>query len=452
MIKSPLKNKTFKKLFTAQVISLIGTGITSIALALLAWDLAKENAGLVLGIAFALKMLAYVFFSPIITTIAKRVPRKIWLISLDLLRAFTILYFPFITEIWEIYLLLFLINLCSAGFTPIFQATISDIIKKEESYTKALSYSRLAYDLEQLISPTLAALLLSFISFNELFVLNAITFLISAVIIYFTYLKNKKEEISSFSFFEKVSFGLSSYLKTPRLKALFFLYISVALASAMMITNTVIYVTEYLNKDKNFTAIAMASAGFGSMIIALFLPRILQKIQIRKIVFLGSFILALSLFFSSLNPSTTVFLLLWFCLGVGLSLIQVPAGFLVRISCREEDSESYFTANFSLSHLCWMIAYPLSGYMGVKYGLSATFILFSFFCIISIVIAYKIYPNPDKLELEHSHKEFFHHHENEEINHHGEGKTLKEKNGHWHKEFTHKHKFVIDMHHRQWPN
>ncbi|RXK11908.1 MFS transporter [Halarcobacter mediterraneus] len=452
MIKSPLKNKTFKKLFTAQVISLIGTGITSIALALLAWDLAKENAGLVLGIAFALKMLAYVFFSPIITTISKKIPRKTWLISLDLLRAFTIIYFPFITEIWEIYLLLFLINLCSAGFTPIFQATISDIIKNEESYKKALSYSRLAYDLEQLLSPTLAALFLSFISFNELFILNAITFLTSAVIIYFTYVKNKQEEVSSFSFIEKVTFGVSSYLKTPRLKALFFLYISVALASSMMITNTVIYVTEYLNKDKNFTAIAMASAGLGSMIVALFLPKLLNKLEIRKVIFLGSFILSLGLLFSSLNPNTILFLLLWFFLGVGLSLIQVPAGFLVRISCKEEDSTNYFTANFSLSHLCWMIAYPLSGYMGVTYGLSTTFILFSFLCVSSTIIAYKIYPNPDKLELKHTHKEFFHYHENEESKHHGEGKTIKEENGHWHKEFTHKHKFVIDMHHRQWPN
>ena len=60
-LRSPLANACYRRLFGAQVIALVGTGLTTIALTLLAYDLADENAGAVVGIALALKMVVYVF-------------------------------------------------------------------------------------------------------------------------------------------------------------------------------------------------------------------------------------------------------------------------------------------------------------------------------------------------------------------------------------------------------
>jgi len=44
-----LKNTTYRHLFLAQVIALIGTGLITIALALQAYDIAKGEAAQVLG-------------------------------------------------------------------------------------------------------------------------------------------------------------------------------------------------------------------------------------------------------------------------------------------------------------------------------------------------------------------------------------------------------------------
>ena len=55
---------------------------------------------------------------------------------------------PFVTTVWQIYVLVFALQAASAPFTPTFQAAIPDIIPDEKTYTKALSLSRLAYDLE----------------------------------------------------------------------------------------------------------------------------------------------------------------------------------------------------------------------------------------------------------------------------------------------------------------
>ena len=73
-IFSPLSIYTYKRLFSAQIIALAGTGLTTVALALLAHDLAGGNAGQVLGIALALKMIAYVLIAPLFGAVAQKLP------------------------------------------------------------------------------------------------------------------------------------------------------------------------------------------------------------------------------------------------------------------------------------------------------------------------------------------------------------------------------------------
>ena len=109
-VTSPLADRTYRRLFTAQVIALAGTGLSTVALALLAYDLAGGDAGIVLGTALALKMVAYVGIAPIVGVFADRLPRRALLIGLDGARAVIVLCLPFITEIWQIYVLIFALN------------------------------------------------------------------------------------------------------------------------------------------------------------------------------------------------------------------------------------------------------------------------------------------------------------------------------------------------------
>jgi hypothetical protein len=55
---SILGNRVYRHLFAAQVIALIGTGMMTVALGLLAFRLAGDQAGAVLGTALAIKMVA----------------------------------------------------------------------------------------------------------------------------------------------------------------------------------------------------------------------------------------------------------------------------------------------------------------------------------------------------------------------------------------------------------
>ena len=93
--------------------------------------------------------------------------------------------------------MIFLLQAASAAFTPTFQATIPDVLPNEGDYTRALSLSRLAYDLENLLNPALAAALLTVISFNALFAGTVIGFLFSALLVLSVLVPNLAQYIRS---------------------------------------------------------------------------------------------------------------------------------------------------------------------------------------------------------------------------------------------------------------
>lgn len=66
---------------------------------------------------------------------------------------------------------------------PTFQATIPDILADERDYTRALSLSRLTYDLESVLSSLLAAAAVAVISYDLLFVGTAVGFAASALLV-----------------------------------------------------------------------------------------------------------------------------------------------------------------------------------------------------------------------------------------------------------------------------
>lgn len=72
------------------------------ALGLLAYQLAGNQAGAVLGTALALKMVAYVGIAPLVGAFAHHLPRRAFLVALDLLRAGITLLLPFVTEVWQV--------------------------------------------------------------------------------------------------------------------------------------------------------------------------------------------------------------------------------------------------------------------------------------------------------------------------------------------------------------
>jgi len=431
-----LANRTYRHLFLAQVIALIGTGLATVALGLLAFDLAGAQAGAVLGTALAIKMTAYIGVAPIAAAFAERLPRRAMLVSLDLVRALVALALPFVTEVWQIYVLIFVLQSASAAFTPTFQATIPDILPDEDDYTRALSLSRLAYDLESVASPMLAAALLTVISFHNLFAGTVIGFLASAALVG-TVLLPKAKQTPRRSIYERTTRGMRIFLATPRLRGLLALNLTVAAASAMVIVNTVVLVQSRFALPQSSTALALAAFGGGSMIAALVLPRLLKDIKDRTAMLFGGGILVVGLAVG-INLTTYNFLLpLWMLLGVGYSLAQTPSGRLLRRSAHAEDRPALFAAQFALSHACWLITYPLAGWLGANISLTASFVGLAIVAGGALVVSIVIWRTAhDQESIKHTHE------------------NLPDDHPHFDSQqgADHEHPYVIDDQHRRWPD
>jgi len=440
---SVLKNRAYAKLFAAQGIALLGTGLLTIALGLLAFQLAGERAGAVLGTAYAIKMIAYVGLAPIASALVARLPRKAVLITADLARAGTALFLPFITEVWQIYALIFVLQAASATFTPAFQATIPDILPEEKDYTRALSLSRLLYDMENLISPALAGFLLTIMSFSWLFGGTVIGFVASAALVAMTRLPGTTSDTVPRPFRERLTRGARIYLATPRLRGVLALTLTAAAASGFVIVNTVVMVRANYGLDDRAVAAALAAFGAGSMIAALSLPRLLENRSERGLMLAAglattALMLGIGGYMQTRGlPGWPVFLGLWATTGLLFSTIITPVGRLLRQSAQPEDRPAIFAAHFALSHACWLITYPVAGFVGQGFGLGAAMLALGGIALVGVALAWRLWPAGDTLPLAHTHSDLPADHPHFQA-HQARGNQ-------------HAHAFIIDDQHPVWP-
>ena len=429
-----LKNRTYRHLFLAQVVALLGTGLATVALSLLAFDLAGDEAGQVLGTAMAIKMVAYVLIAPLASALAENIPRRALLVSLDVIRAATALALPFVTEVWEVYVLIAVLQSASAAFTPTFQSTIPETLPDEDDYTKALSLSRLAYDLENLISPALAALILLAASWQALFSGTVIGFIASALLVVSVALPSGAKSEKRRGVYDRARAGFRIFMATPRLRGVMSLNLVVSLAGAMVIVNTVVLVQGQFGLTDQHTAMAFAAFGGGSMLTALALPALLKRWQDRQVMLTGGGILV----FGLLPVESLEWLLpVWAWLGVGFSTVQTPIGRVLTRSSHAEDRPALFAAQFSLSHAGWLIAYPLAGWLGSYAGMTITLLTLLGLALAGLILAVKLWPSVDPSERSHHHDDLPSDHPH----------IASDSNS-----SVHSHNYVIDSLHPKWPD
>lgn len=428
-----LRNPTFRHLFAAQLVALLGTGLATVALGLLAWQLAGDNAGAVLGTALAIKMVAYVTLAPVAAAIAERLPRRAFLVAMDVIRAGVIACLPFVDQVWQVYVLIFFLQAASAGFTPAFQAVIPDVLKDEDEYTNALSLLRLAEDLEQLASPMLAALLLTVVSFPVLFAGTVAGFGGSALLVLTARLPARARTEGN-RFWADVTKGIRIYTATPRLRGLMVMEAAVAAAGAMIFVNTVVLVKARLGLGEEAVALAFAGFGAGSMLAAFLLPRILDRLDDRPVMIGGAALMVAGVALVPLMGSLAALIALWVVIGFGFSLTQTPIGRIINRSAHEADRGAVFAAQFALSHACWLVTYPLAGWIGASAGLSAAALVLAAIGAAGVVAVLRLWPAEDQPVLPHDHPDLPPDHPH-----------LAEHGPH------HAHAVVIDDLHRRWP-
>ncbi|GER21930.1 MFS transporter [Zafaria cholistanensis] len=367
-----LAHPAYRRLFLAQVASLAGTGLLTVALGLLAFDLAGANAGQVLGTVFAVKMLAYVLVAPLAGAWLANLPRRAVMVGADAVRIAAVLFLPFVAEAWHVYALVFLLQSASATFTPTFQSVIPQVLEDEEDFTAALSLSRLAYDLESVLSPALAGLLLLFMANSSLFFWTAFGFAGSALLVLSVAVPPVPAHPGQRGapFLRRVRHGLLLFVRTAALRPVLALNLAVAAAGAFVLVQTVVIAKSVFGLGDGAVALFLALNGLGSMAAALILPRLLARAGNRQVMAAGALLLtgataAIPLALAAPGPAgPAAVAALWVAVGWSWASVETPVGRVVRASVAPSDLPAAFAAQFSLSHACWLLTYPLAGWLG----------------------------------------------------------------------------------------
>ncbi len=400
-------NRNYLYLFAGQIISLLGSGVTTVALAIFAYQLTGgESATAIIGNALFLRILAFLLFSQFAGMLADRVSRKKILIISDVVRFGLLALFPFITEIWQIYALIFAINAVTAFFTPTFEASLPAVVG-EADYVKALSYSRVAVDVEAFAAPALAGLLVAAFSVRWVFWFDAFTYLVSAGLVLLVTIPRVKKNILPADlrgFLSDLTLGTRILLREPSLRQALILSFVEATAGAAAIVATVVYVNDVLQSGATTFAIVMAVLGLGSSIAAIILGRMTTSIErdaegkaslhyirhdwSRRALFIGGVILGLILLPGVLQPPLIIFAALWFLNGAGQALISIASGTLLAEHTKEDERGRAYAAYFALTHACWLITYPAIGYAAVAWKTPLTFTIAGLACLIVVGFAF----------------------------------------------------------------
>lgn len=96
-------------------------------------------------------------------------------------------------------------------------------------------------------------------------------------------------------------------------------------------------------------------------------------------------------------------MILWALIGVGLSPTQTPIGRLINRSASAADRGAVFAVQFALSHACWLVTYPLAGWVGAGAGLSVAALVLAGIGALGLAAVLWVWPAHDAADLPHEH-------------------------------------------------
>lgn len=363
MMRSP-GARDYARLFTAYALALVATGVAVVGLALLAFDLAGEDGGMILATALTIKGAIYVVVPPVAAALTGRVAKKPLLIALDLVRAAALLWLPFATAAWQVYAAVLAFTIASAAFTPTYQTLVPHLLPDPDDYARALAKSRIATELENGISPAVAAGLLLFLSGRGLFVAVLAAFLVSAACIWTTRLPNLPPAPAGFAL-RRMTLGLR-LLAQPALRGLIPVHLAASAGVAMAMVNTVVLVQGNLGLDPRASTAAFAVFGLGSVAGALAVPGLLPLVGERRTMIAGCALVSLALLAGAALGSWAGLLVIWALLGLGAALALTSAPMMLRRKTPSRRHVSAYAAMFALANAALLVAYPVAGWVGAE--------------------------------------------------------------------------------------
>ena len=185
-ILRPLRIRDFRLLWAGMTISLLGDGIYLVAIAFQVLQISNSAAALsIVGVAWTLPQVAFLLVAGVVSD---RIDRRAVMVAADVLRAVAIAGVGLLSiagalELWHVVVLVALYGVGDAFFMPAFSAIVPDIVPRA-LLTEANSLAQTVRPMAlRLFGPALGGFVVHVFSPGGAFLVDALTFVISAMCI-----------------------------------------------------------------------------------------------------------------------------------------------------------------------------------------------------------------------------------------------------------------------------
>lgn len=336
---------------SGKTISLFGSAIYAFVIGL--YLLRTTSSALSFALNLALYTLPVVLFNPIAGVIADKFNKKILVVGSDLINGIflSIIYLIITNFSFNLYLLYFSTFIMTT-LTVFFDIAIESAkpsLVRESGLIKINSQARVIESLSHILGPLMGGVIYSFINLEGFILINAISFLISALIEYFIdyqYNSQPEEETeiekSLDTFIFRLKEGFYYIFRSSNLKSLVYIFIALNFFFNFTLIVPLPYLMNTIWKiDPNKYGIIQAAFPVGMITGALLTEKIMNKISynilIKNIAFISAvgvtaFALPIIIF---QNIPTSNFILfyysfLMFLSGISVAWIDVPANVIIQ--------------------------------------------------------------------------------------------------------------------------
>ncbi len=364
-----------------------------------------------------LRVAAFVLLAPLAGAIADRFDRKRILVVTHLARMLLVSLLPFVTQVWQIYVLVLSLNVFYAFFTPTYQATIP-LVTGQNEYPHAIALSSATFQLLGVLGPGIAGAVAAFVGARQVFFLDALTFLIAAILIVTLPGQLRVEQTTSQTrttgrTWRDIKDGTTRLFADAPLRHALAMQLVASITGAQILVNTIGYVQGTLKLGSVQYGWVMGAFGTGATISAVLVGSLKQHWARTTLILIGSALITVALLPANYG-GLGLLMVLWLIAGAGQTCVNVSAQTLIADRTPTDAQGRVYGAQFAWSHLWWVFSYPLAGWLGTHFR-NAEFLYGGLIGLVLLAIVQMLFsprgqePKPESVWHDHEHIHDGHH-------------------------------------------
>jgi MFS family permease len=367
---SLLKNVRFVLLWLGQGISFVGDAVSMVALVVLVVQITGSASAV--GGALVARLLP-TLASPLAGVLADRLDRRIVLVTSDLARAVLVLGIVFVRDLVVLYILVFLMGLARTFFNPTIRAAFPSVVGGGD-LTRANSLISGTFSVSITVGPALGGLLVATVGVSTAFVLDAVTYLISAAFLSRIALpRPQREEGEGFGRELKAGLGYLAGARVP-------LAIVIGAFLTVLATDIAVPAEIFLAKD-TFEAgdigygLLVSLWGVGMVAGSALMAMLGDRVNLIPFYFVGIFVWALALAGTGLSPTFILALAALMVAGVSNGIDNVATDTILQKRVPDALLGRVFSVRFLSYSAAEALAYPTGGLIVDAIGPRSTYLL-----------------------------------------------------------------------------